>query len=62
MPNSYQFALTLGLLLAAVVNNATHARNDSGSYRIPVIIQALWVCPKVLIEWLLVLVCRFLHV
>jgi MFS transporter, SP family, sugar:H+ symporter len=31
-----------GLLLAAIVNNATHNRNDSGSYRIPVIIQALW--------------------
>lgn len=40
--NSYQLALTIGLLLAAVVNNATHARNDSGSYRIPTIIQALW--------------------
>lgn len=38
----YQFFLTTGLLLAAVVNNATHARNDSGSYRIPIIIQALW--------------------
>jgi SP family sugar:H+ symporter-like MFS transporter len=40
--SAYQFFLTFGLLLAAVVNNATHARNDSGSYRIPVIIQALW--------------------
>ncbi|KAF2002088.1 general substrate transporter [Amniculicola lignicola CBS 123094] len=40
--SAYQFFLTFGLLLAAVVNNATHNRNDSGSYRIPVIIQALW--------------------
>ncbi|KAJ9635447.1 Plasma membrane low glucose sensor [Coniosporium apollinis] len=40
--SAYQLALTIGLLLAAVVNNATHARNDSGSYRIPTIIQALW--------------------
>jgi len=40
--SAYQLALTTGLLLAAVVNNSTHARNDSGSYRIPVIIQALW--------------------
>jgi len=38
----YQFFLTTGLLLAAVVNNSTHGRNDSGSYRIPIIIQALW--------------------
>jgi MFS transporter, SP family, sugar:H+ symporter len=38
----YQFFLTTGLLLATVVNNATYARNDSGSYRIPMILQALW--------------------
>jgi sugar porter (SP) family MFS transporter len=40
--SAYQLFLTIGLLLAAIVNNATHNRNDSGSYRIPVIIQALW--------------------
>lgn len=40
--HSYQLTLTFGLLLAAIVNNGTHQRNDSGSYRIPVIIQALW--------------------
>jgi len=40
--STYQLTLTIGLLLAAVVNNSTHNRNDSGSYRIPVIIQALW--------------------
>jgi SP family sugar:H+ symporter-like MFS transporter len=40
--STYQLTLTFGLLLAAVVNNATHERQDSGSYRIPVIIQALW--------------------
>ncbi|KAL6232696.1 hypothetical protein BDW75DRAFT_232589 [Aspergillus navahoensis] len=33
---SYQFAITVGLLLASVVNNATHNRNDSASYRIPI--------------------------
>ena len=38
----YQFALTIGLLIAAIVNNATHSRNDSGSYRIPVAIQILY--------------------
>ncbi|KAG4439880.1 hypothetical protein IFR05_004656 [Cadophora sp. M221] len=40
--STYQLALTTGLLLAAIVNNATQNRNDSGSYRIPVAIQALW--------------------
>lgn len=39
---SYQWAITIGLLLAAVVNNATSSRNDSGSYRIPIAIQLLW--------------------
>lgn len=39
---SYQFAITIGLLLASVVNNATHDRNDSGSYRIPIAIQFAW--------------------
>ncbi|KAK6462855.1 glucose transporter/sensor [Scheffersomyces coipomensis] len=38
----YQWAITLGLLLAAVVNQACHARTDSGSYRIPIAIQFLW--------------------
>ncbi|KAH7137784.1 general substrate transporter, partial [Dactylonectria macrodidyma] len=36
---AYQFAITIGLLLAAVVNNATQARNDTGSYRIPIAVQ-----------------------
>lgn len=40
--DSYQLTLTFGLLLAAIVNNATHNRQDTGSYRIPVVIQALW--------------------
>ncbi|KAI5811590.1 general substrate transporter [Peziza echinospora] len=39
---AYQFAITVGLLLAACVNQGTHARNDSGSYRIPVALQFLW--------------------
>ncbi|SCU89582.1 LAFA_0E19284g1_1 [Lachancea sp. 'fantastica'] len=38
----YQWAITIGLLLAACVNQGTHARNDSGSYRIPIAIQFLW--------------------
>ncbi|KAF4162015.1 hypothetical protein CNMCM6936_002663 [Aspergillus lentulus] len=39
---SYQFAITIGLLLASVVNNATHNRTDSGSYRIPIAVQFAW--------------------
>lgn len=36
---SYQWAITIGLLLAAIVNNATGKRNDTGSYRIPIAVQ-----------------------
>ncbi|KAL2812629.1 general substrate transporter [Aspergillus granulosus] len=32
----------VGLLLASVLNNATHHRNDSGSYRIPIAVQFAW--------------------
>ncbi|KAL6890394.1 general substrate transporter [Trichoderma evansii] len=39
---AYQLAITIGLLLAAVVNNATSNRNDSGSYRIPIAVQFAW--------------------
>lgn len=39
---SYQFAITVGLLLASVINNATHNHNDSGSYRIPIAVQFAW--------------------
>ncbi|SCV02130.1 LAMI_0G16160g1_1 [Lachancea mirantina] len=38
----YQWAITIGLLLASCVNQGTHARTDSGSYRIPIAIQLLW--------------------
>lgn len=38
----YQMAITIGLLLANIINNATHKRNDSGSYRIPIGIQFAW--------------------
>lgn len=36
---SYQLAITIGLLIAAIVNNATHKREDTGSYRIPIAVQ-----------------------
>ncbi|KAI2640195.1 high-affinity glucose transporter RGT2 [Xylaria nigripes] len=39
---AYQFAITVGLLLASVVNNATQNRNDTGSYRIPIAVQFAW--------------------
>lgn len=39
---AYQWAITIGLLLSAVINNATHNRDDSGAYRIPIGIQFLW--------------------
>lgn len=39
---AYQLAITIGLFLAAIVNNSTKHRNDTGSYRIPIAIQFLW--------------------
>ena len=39
---AYQLAITIGLFLAAIVNNATKNRNDSGSYRIPIAVQFAW--------------------
>lgn len=39
---AYQLAITIGLFLAAIVNNSTKDRNDTGSYRIPVAVQFLW--------------------
>ncbi|GAO15594.1 uncharacterized protein UV8b_04767 [Ustilaginoidea virens] len=39
---AYQFSITVGLLLAAIVNNATQKRDDSGSYRIPIAVQFAW--------------------
>lgn len=38
----YQFAITVGLLLAAIVNNATKDRPNTSSYRIPLGIQLIW--------------------
>ncbi|KAJ4395053.1 Plasma membrane low glucose sensor [Didymella pomorum] len=39
---AYQLAITIGLFLAAIVNNSTKDRNDPGSYRIPIAVQFLW--------------------
>lgn len=35
-------AITIGLLLASIVDNATKDRDDSGSYRIPIAVQFAW--------------------
>jgi SP family sugar:H+ symporter-like MFS transporter len=37
--SGYQWAITIGLLIAAIVNNSTQSRPDSGAYRIPIAIQ-----------------------
>lgn len=39
---AYQLAITIGLLLAAIVDNATKDRDDTGSYRIPIAVQFAW--------------------
>lgn len=38
----YQFAITIGIMLASCVGYATQDRTDSGAYRIPISIQFLW--------------------
>ena len=38
----YQWAITIGLLLAAIVLNATKDENSTGSYRIPIAVQFAW--------------------
>ncbi|KAF3916233.1 hypothetical protein ABW21_db0200325 [Orbilia brochopaga] len=40
--SGYQFAITLGIFLAACVDYGTQNRDDTGSYRIPIAIQMLW--------------------
>ncbi|KAI9714193.1 MAG: hypothetical protein M1812_006414 [Candelaria pacifica] len=38
----YQLSITIGLLLASIVNNATAKRQDTGCYRIPIAVQFAW--------------------
>lgn len=38
---AYQLAITIGLLLAAVVDNATKDLDNTGSYRIPIAVRKL---------------------
>ncbi|KAH7068498.1 general substrate transporter [Paraphoma chrysanthemicola] len=39
---AYQLAITIGLLIAAIVLNSTKDRYDTGSYRIPIAVQFAW--------------------
>ncbi|KAK1142081.1 Plasma membrane low glucose sensor [Aspergillus melleus] len=57
---AYQLAITIGLLLAAIVNNSTKDRMDTGSYRIPIAIQFAWAIILVLGMLLLPETPRFL--
>ena len=38
----YQWAITIGLLLSSIFNNATKNRPNHSSYRIPIAIQFIW--------------------
>ncbi|KAI0047132.1 AmMst-1 [Auriscalpium vulgare] len=38
----YQWAITIGILLASIFNNATKNRPNHSSYRIPIAIQFIW--------------------
>jgi MFS transporter, SP family, sugar:H+ symporter len=38
----YQWGITIGLLLAAIFNNATKNRPNHSSYRIPIALQFIW--------------------
>lgn len=40
--SAYQFAITVGIMLASCVGYATQGRQDSGAYRIPISIQFMW--------------------
>jgi len=40
--SGYQFAITIGLMLAAIVVNFTKDRSDTGQYRIPIGLQFAW--------------------
>nr|ARU07967.1 putative glucose transporter-3715 [Aureobasidium melanogenum] len=39
---SYQLAITIGLLLASIVGNATKDMQNTGCYRIPIAVQFAW--------------------
>lgn len=40
--SGYQFAITVGILLASVINNATKDRENHSAWRIPISVQFIW--------------------
>ena len=40
--SGYQWMITIGLLIAAVVANGTKDRNDALCYQIPIFLQFIW--------------------
>jgi MFS transporter, SP family, sugar:H+ symporter len=40
--STYQWAITIGMLLAGIINNATKDYNGVNSYRIPIAVQFIW--------------------
>ncbi len=40
--SGYQWAITIGLLLASVINNATKGRQNHSAWQIPISIQFIW--------------------
>ncbi|KAF9563068.1 MFS monosaccharide transporter [Agrocybe pediades] len=40
--STYQWAITIGILLAAIVNNATKDRDAAAAYQIPIALQFAW--------------------
>ncbi|KAK9371399.1 general substrate transporter [Lipomyces kononenkoae] len=40
--SGYQWAISIGLLIASIVNNSTQNRSDTGAYRIPICVQFAW--------------------
>ncbi|KAI0955077.1 hypothetical protein AcW1_006768 [Taiwanofungus camphoratus] len=40
--SGYQWAITIGLLLASVINNATKNRDNHAAWRIPISVQFIW--------------------
>ncbi|KIM44669.1 hypothetical protein M413DRAFT_34130, partial [Hebeloma cylindrosporum] len=39
---TYQWAITIGLLIAAIVNNGTKNRDNASAYQIPIALQFVW--------------------
>ena len=42
MVSAYQWFITIGILLASVINNATQYRTTHASYQIPIAVQFVW--------------------